>query len=134
MRSLAFLVLSLVLVGTSARAAEVSAPPASCFANAERWSYDREKETLAAPGERFLDDMQRCAPSFAAAVVEAVRYQIQKDETDKFVHQQGFVVGAYGVAWALLAVGALAVWLRQRRLAAELRALEQRLAAAGAEK
>jgi len=111
----------------AARAEAPSVPPASCFAHPERWSYDRAHETLAAPGERFLADLSACDPTFSAAVIEAVRYQIQSDEAQKFARARGYVMAAYGIAWALLAVSAVALWLRQRRLGAELATLEGRL-------
>ena len=119
------IVLLLVLVSSVALAEEP--PPDTCFANRARWAYDRGNETLAAPGERFLEDMNGCAPTFAAAVIEAVRFQIQSDEAKKFVRAKNFVMAAYGVAWAVLAVSALFIFLRQRRLAAEIALLEAKV-------
>jgi len=123
----ALLAVVVLLLSAGSAAAQV---PAKCFANFERWAYARDKETLAAPGERFLEDMRACDPSFAAAVVEAVRYQIHKDEVDKFTRAKSYVFAAYGIAWAVLALSALGLWLRQRRLTAEIAALEARVRAA----
>ena len=133
------LVLASALSGVSvadeggAPPAQAHVPPAACFAHPENWSYDRAKMTLAAPGEKFFADLQKCDPTFAASVVEAIRYQIQKDETDKFMHQKQFLLAAYGICWAIVALAAVALWLRQRRLARELADLEARLKLAGAE-
>jgi hypothetical protein len=107
-----------------------AAAQAKCFTNTERWTYDRGKETLAAAGERFFADMQACDPGFAASVTEAVRYQIHKEEVEKYTRSKSYVFAAYGVAWALLAFSAVAVWLRQRKLTAEIAALEARVRAA----
>ena len=125
------LVVAVLGLSSAAWAADVDTPPASCFAHPDRWTYDRTKEALAAPGERFLEDMQACDATFAAAVVEAIRYKIQKEETEKFFHQNRFVVAAYAIAWGALAAAALALWLRQRRLTREIAELEARLKAAG---
>jgi hypothetical protein len=125
----AFLVVAVLLAAGAAGAAE--APPATCFAHPERWAYDRGKETLAAPGERFFEDLRACDATFAAAVAEAVRYQIQADEAEKFVRSKDTVLLAYGIAWGVLAVSGLLLWLRQRRLLAEIASLEARLKAVG---
>ena len=124
----ASLIVLLLAVGGIARAAE--GPPASCFADTNRWSYDREKETLAAPGERFLEDLRKCDSTFAASVIEAIRYQIHDDETKKFVRAKGFVLTAWGLAWALLVLAGLALWLRQRRLDGEIAVLEAKVRSA----
>lgn len=115
----------LTLAASSAHAVE-----ARCFANPERWSYDRAKETLAAPGERFLDDVRACDASFAAAVTEAIRYRIHSEEAAKLTRSSHYVMAAYGVAWAVLALSAAALFLRQRRLTGEIAAMEARLRAA----
>lgn len=117
------LVLS-VLLGLAGSAGAVDP---KCFQNLERWSYNREKETLAAPGERFLEDLRACDSSFAASVVEAIRYQIHAEESQKLTRSSRFVMAAYGVAWGLLALSGVALYLRQRRLQAELAALESKL-------
>jgi hypothetical protein len=132
MRKLILLVVLLLVLPGIARAADVNVPPASCFAQPERWSYDRDKQSIATVGEQFIADMQKCDPTFAAAVTEGVRYQIQKEETEKFLRQKDFVLAAYGIIWGILAVAGLALWLRQRRLVRELIELEARLKAAGA--
>jgi len=127
----ALLLVALLGFSSAALAADVDTPPANCFAHPERWTYDRTKEPLAGPGERFLADMQQCDATFAAAVVEAIRYKIQNEETEKFIHQRSFVIAAYAIAWAVLAAAAFALWLRQRRLTREIAELEARLKAAG---
>jgi tRNA(Ile2) C34 agmatinyltransferase TiaS len=129
MRTLLFV--AVLGLSSVAWAADVDTPPASCFAHPDRWTYERAKEPIAGPGERFLDDMRACDPTFAAAVVEAIRYKIQTEETEKFIHQRGFVIAAYAIAWGVLAAAALALWLRQRRLTREIAELESRLKAAG---
>jgi hypothetical protein len=113
-----------LLLGGVAHAADPK-----CFANPERWSFQRDKESLQQAGERFIADMQACDPSFAATVLEVARYQLHDEETKKFVHQRGFVLWAYGIAWGVLALSGLALFLRQRRLSAEIDALEARLRA-----
>ena len=116
-----------LLLGGVAHAAD-----AKCFANPERWSYNREKESLQQAGERFIADLQACDPTFAASILEVARYQLHDEELKKFTHQSGFVVWAYGIAWGLLAVSGLMLLLRQRRLAAEIAALEARIRGAEA--
>ena len=128
----ALFLLAILGLSSAAWAADVDTPPASCFAHPDHWTYDRTKgEPLAAPGERFLDDMRACDATFAAAVVEATRYKIQNEETEKFIRQKSFVIAAYAIAWGVLALAALALWLRQRRLTREIAELESRLKAAG---
>jgi hypothetical protein len=121
--ALAFLIL-LTLLGL---AAPVHAVERRCFDGVDRWSYDREKEPLARPGERFLDDLKACDSTFHAAVVEAVRYRIHTEEAAKFTRSKSYVLAAYGVAWAVLAAAGVTLFLRQRRLADELGALEAKL-------
>jgi heme exporter protein CcmD len=124
--------LGILSASSLAVAAEVDTPPASCFAHPERWTYDRKNDALATPGKKFLDDMQACDATFAAAVTESVRYQIQQEEHDKFVKHSSFLIAAYGIVWAVVAGAALTIWLRQRRLIRDLAELEARLKAAGA--
>lgn len=131
MRTLLFAFVALLGLSSAAWAADVDTPPPSCFAHPERWTFDRTKEALAAPGERFLEDMRACDATFAAAIVEAIRYMIQNEETEKFIRQRSFVVAAYAIAWGALALAALALWLRQRRLTRDIAELESRLKAAG---
>jgi hypothetical protein len=121
------LLLASVLLAPALAAAQETANPAKCFANPERWAYDRKAETLAAPGERFFEDMRACDPSFAAAITEAVRYQIHTEEAQKFTRASKYVMAAYGVAWAILAGAGLALYLRQRRLNDEIASLEAKL-------
>jgi hypothetical protein len=127
MRSLLVALVFVLASATAAHAEEPVVPPATCFAHPERWAFDRDHETSAAPGERFLEDMHTCAPTLWADVVEAVRYQIQSEEAEKFVRSRKIVTVAYGIAWAALAAVAFTLWLRQRRLAAEIGQLEARL-------
>lgn len=127
-RRSATLVLLLALLAVPAVAgAQEAQNPAKCFSNPERWAFDRKAETIANAGERFFEDMRQCDPSFAAAITEAVRYQIQADESQKFVRSSKYVMAAYGVAWAILAAAGLALYLRQRRLNDEISALEAKL-------
>lgn len=123
------LILCVVLAPAVAAAQDAAPAPAAgnCFANPERWAFQRGNETIAKAGERFFDDMRKCDPTFAAAVAEAVRFQIHQEETEKFVRSSKYVMAAYGVAWALLAVAGLALWLRQRRLNDEIASLEAKL-------
>src|SRR6266702_2713806 len=113
-----------LLLGGVAHAADPK-----CFANPERWNYQRDKETLQQAGERFLADMKACDPTFASTIMEVARYQLHDDELKKFTHQSGFVLWAYGIAWGVLAVSGLLLWLRQQRLTGEIEALEARLRA-----
>jgi hypothetical protein len=104
-----------------------------CLASLDesRYAFERGKEDLAQPGERFLGDLRPCNPQLVAAVEEAVRYQIHDDEAKKFARNTGFVQLAYGVAWAVLAAAALGLYLRQRRLQATIEDLRRRLEAHG---
>lgn len=125
------LVLCIVLAPAVAAAQDTPAAPAPplsrCFTDPDRWAYQRGQETIAKAGERFFEDMRKCDPSFAAAVAEAVRFQIHQEETEKFVRSSKFVMAAYGVAWAVLALAGLALWLRQRKLNDEIASLEAKL-------
>jgi hypothetical protein len=122
-----WLFVTLLLVLPATAFAQDSAGPAKCFSDPGRWAFDRTKETIAKAGERFFEDMRKCDPTFAAAVTEAVRYEIHKDETEKFTRSSKYVMAAYGVAWAILAISGLLLWLRQRRLNDEIGALEAKL-------
>ncbi len=121
------LLVLLVLTVAAPLAGAQQAPQARCFADTSRWAYDRANETLAAPGERFLEDLSKCDPTFAASIVEATRYQIHDEETKKFVRANGFVMAAYGVAWGVLAISGLLLFLRQRKLNGEIATLEARI-------
>jgi hypothetical protein len=114
------------LVAGAARA-DVVVPNAACFANSQRWSLDRSKETVAQPGQRFLADLRACDATLAASIEEAVRYDIQQKEAQSFRRNQGFVLAAYGAAWGLVALAGLAVWLRWRKLKQLLAELEARV-------
>jgi hypothetical protein len=101
--------------------------PAKCFADADRWTIDRKAESLTAVGQRFLEDLRKCDSTFAAAVTDAVRYELHDEEARKFARASKFVMAAYGIAWAILAAAGLALYLRQRRLNDEIASLEARL-------
>ncbi len=120
------IILMVFLVAGAARA-EVSTPKPECFANPERWSFDRTKETLAQPGQRFLADLRACDPTLAAGIEEAVRYEIQSKEAQSFAKNQIFVLAAYGVAWGLVALAAFGAWLRWRRVTGLLEELEAKV-------
>lgn len=83
-------------------------------------------EPNAAAGQRFMTALEKRDAEIAAVVRDAVRYEIQDTETKKFARQKRFVLIAYGVIWTLLAGFALAMWLRQRQLAREIRGFEAR--------
>lgn len=126
-RSIISLCSLLFVAAVVALPAVASAQDKNCFADAERWKFDRNAETIAKAGERFFEDMRQCDPTFAAAVTEAVRYQIHQEESQKFVRSSKYVMAAYGVAWAVLAAAGLALYLRQRKLNEEITALEAKL-------
>jgi CcmD family protein len=92
-----------------------------------KYQFDRAKETPLQAGQRLLEDLKAANPAVAANLLEAARYEIQKDETEKFARQSGSVMWAYGVAWAVLALFAAGLFGRQRRLARELEELEARV-------
>ena len=127
-----FLFLVILVLGAvagAARADEV-VPKASCFADPSRWAFDRSKgETVAEAGQRFFADLRACEPTLAASIEEAVRYGIQQKEAQSFRRNQKFVLAAYGAAWGLVALAALGVWLRWRKVKQLLAELEARVRA-----
>jgi hypothetical protein len=121
------IVLLFVILGVGAARADEVVPKASCFADPSRWTFDRSKETVAEPGQRFLADLRACEPTLAASIEEAVRYDIQQKEAQSFRRNQKFVLAAYGAAWGLVALAALGVWLRWRKVKQLLAELEARV-------
>lgn len=83
-------------------------------------------EPNAAAGQRFMQALEQRDAEIAAVVRDAVRYEVQDEETKKFARQKKFVLVAYGVIWALLAGFAFAMWQRQRGLIREIRRFEAR--------
>jgi hypothetical protein len=102
---------------------------AACLASLDESKYrtERGKQDIAVAGERFRTDLKACNPELAAAFTEYVRYEIHDQEAASFVRHAGFVKLAYGVAWALVALAAAVMYLRQRRLEQTLDALESKL-------
>jgi hypothetical protein len=110
-----------------ASAAHADGLPNCSFPHPERYGYVQGQMPLAQPGENFLEDLHACDPTLASAVQDAVRYDIQKEETAKFVKQKQYVIGAYAVLWTILIGFALLMWLRQQRLLGEIKQLESKL-------
>jgi hypothetical protein len=134
MRSSPLLViLALTLYAGAAHAIQpVAAPPvdrATCMQELGGLVYDREKDVLAVAGQRFMDKLRVCDSSLHAAAVEAVRQQIQEDETAKFTKHSRFVIIAYSVVWGVLVATVAAMWWRQRRLLDAIAVLERKIAA-----
>jgi hypothetical protein len=93
-----------------------------------KYEVNREaKDDPVLAGRRFLADLEAKSPAVHASVVDAVRSQIQADETARFARQNKFVLWAYGAAWALIAILAGSLLLKQRRLAADLAELEAKV-------
>jgi len=107
-----------------------AAPSASPLSGVSfmRYKLDREKGDIPVEkGRVFLADLKAASPETWASVVDAVRLEIQKDEAEKFSHQKGYVLYAYGAIWVILIVFVIGVFARQRKLAAELAELERRV-------
>ena len=106
-----------------------AAHAATCLGSLDesRYAFARGKEDLAQPGERFLADLKQCNPQLVSAIEESVRYQIHEQEAAVFHRNSGYVQLAYGVAWAVVAAGALAMYFRQRRLDAAIAEMQRRL-------
>jgi hypothetical protein len=121
----------MVLQVGGAAADEAAPPPAAgnglAGVNFEKYEPADDRETPVEAGQRFLADLGVASPEVKANVTEAVRYELQKDETDKFARQKKWVLRAYGVAWSLLAVFGVALFMRHQKLAADLAALEARV-------
>ncbi len=97
-------------------------------ARLEKYMLDREAgEIPVEAGRRFLDDLSALSPQVRASVTDAVRFEIQKDEADKFARQKNYVLYAYSALWVILLLFVVGVFSRQRKLAAELAALESRV-------
>jgi hypothetical protein len=123
-RSLVLAVLAVLAAGPRVARADDNALKQT---DLTKYKLDREKETPLQAGQRFLDDLKAVDPGVASNVLEVARYDIQKEETAKFAHQKTFVLRAYGVLWAILAVFAATLFFRQRKLSAELADLEARV-------
>jgi hypothetical protein len=119
-----FLVLIVLLVASSAHAA-----PCLSTLDESRYTFDRGKEDIAASGKRFDEDLRKCNRELAAGYTEYIRYQIHDQEAKSFAAHGGSVKLAYGVAWALVVLGAVAMYLRQRKLEAAIGELEAKLRA-----
>jgi hypothetical protein len=93
------------------------------------YTLDRDKGvTPLELGRRFRTDLAKQDPVLADSVTEAVRFEIQIDETEKFIKHTTHVMWAYGIAWVLLVIFACVMYARHQRIAAELAGLEARLA------
>jgi hypothetical protein len=109
----------------------INTPAAACFANPERWSFQRGKDALVEVGDRFLADLKACgATRLADAIEESERYRLQANEAAVFARHSRYVMLAYGVAWGLLALSALALFFRQRRVSSQLAEIEDKVRAA----
>jgi CcmD family protein len=96
--------------------------------NLDKYKLNREKGDIPVDaGRRFLADLKAVSPDAWASVTDAVRLEIQKDETAKFAHQKQYVIYAYGAIWAVLAIFVIGLFMRQRHLANELAELERRV-------
>jgi hypothetical protein len=124
-----FLFLVILALGAGAARADEVVPKASCFADPSRWAFDRSKESVAQPGQRFLADLRACDPTLAANIEEAVRHEFHQKEAQSARRNEKFVLAAYGAAWGLLALAALGVWLRWRKVKQLLAELEARVRA-----
>ncbi len=122
------LVSMVIILGTTAAArAEVTPPNPACFNDPSRWGWDRAKEAVAEPGQRFMADMRKCDATLAASIEDAVRYDIHEKEAQSVRRNEKFVLAAYGAAWALVALAALIAWLRLRKVTQLLAELEARV-------
>jgi hypothetical protein len=133
-RVLRVLVLALGLVAAPALAsAQTPAAPAadpSAFQSPafHKYKINPEKDDIPlTKGRQFLADLAAADPELKASVTEAVRFEIQNEETEKFARQKGYVLWAYGALWVVLLVFVVGLLLRQRQLAAELASLEARV-------
>ncbi len=104
----------------------VSANPLS-DADLSVYRWQRDREFSAQAGERFMQDLRTKSPEVAANVEDAVRYEIQSDEAQKFAHQKKFVLAAYGVLFAIFVLFAYVMARRQRALFTALGELEAKL-------
>lgn len=124
-----------VLAQSASAAASVeppaAAPPAAptplTAVDFSAYKYDPAKDLAVKTGERFMADLCAKDGPLCAAVTEKVRYDIQDVETKKLMRQSKFVLGAYAVLWLILIGFAVGMWQKQRKLTAELAALEARL-------
>jgi hypothetical protein len=121
MRSLAF-ALVLLLVPAPAEAAD-------CLKTLDEAKYvvDRAKVDLAVPGEQFYEDLKACNPTLAASITEYIRYTIHDQEAKAFTRNSNYVRLAYAIAWAIVALGAVLIYLRQRNLEQTIGELEDKL-------
>jgi hypothetical protein len=117
-------------------AAPAPAPPAPAPAGAnpfigmplDRYAPNVEKGDLALEaGRRLLADLKAANPAVWASVVEAARFDIQHEETEKFGRQKNYVIYAYAALWVILLLFVVGVFARQRKLNAELVELEKRV-------
>jgi len=96
--------------------------------NLEKYKLERDKGDIPVEkGRLFLDDLKVASPDAWASVVDAIRFEIQKEEAEKFARQKNYVIYAYGALWVILLLFVIGVFTRQRHLAAELAELERRV-------
>jgi CcmD family protein len=110
----------------AAPAAPAGNPLASVNLDAYKVNLDTGNIPLAV-GRHFLADLKAVNADAWASVTEAVRFDIQTEETAKFGRQKQYVIYAYGAIWAVLVVFVVGLYTRQRKLAAELAELERRV-------
>jgi CcmD family protein len=132
---LVVLLVALGALGAHAALAEEPAAPAAAAAanplqgvNLDAYKVNLETGNIPlAVGRHFLGDLKAVSPDVWASVTEAVRFDIQTEETAKFGRQKQYVIYAYGAIWAVLVIFVVGLYTRQRKLAAELAELERRV-------
>ncbi len=127
----------LVLLGVCAGVAAAQEPPAPAPAPAaanplagvslDKYRLNADKNDALQVGRAFLDDLKKASPDAWASVTEAIRYDLQTGETERFARQKNYVLYAYAALWVILLVFVVGVFARQRHLAAELAELERRV-------
>lgn len=120
-------VLPLLLTLGAVAPAAAEGPNPLQSADLKKYEYDPTKQLAVTVGRDFLADLTAVNKPLRAAVTDAVRYEIQAEETAKFTRQRKFVIAAYAVLFVVLAGFTTTLWLRQRKLLAELADLEARL-------
>lgn len=125
------LILAFVALPSLASAGPPPDPPPRtiCFRKLADHTWERGAEAKVAAGLAFMEDLRKCDELLAAGVQSSMEYSVHQREAKIFANQSRFVITAYGVIWAVLLLFCVFMFLRQRKLLAQIGELEARLKA-----
>jgi hypothetical protein len=68
--------------------------------------------------------------TWMAELKQSIRPEVHKEDAEQMLNNRKHVVAAYAVLWGLTVLFVLLMWMRQKRLAADMKRLEEDLFAA----